>query len=202
MRHLADAPTPDYLDCGTDIISGLVQLASAAMVRSYPKVLANPGDVEMVVDALRLLRPRLEALDMFDALRHMLRGRWNDAVYVLAALLERAPELKGIHALLAFCLHELDRPDWKQAAAQELNRDTDESPRRLLETMIARAELDAALADARNGLPFVMPPSCHRFAYPKAYDERPADAPAAPAGTAAASPPLDFAQHRARYVRG
>ncbi|MGF6292613.1 outer membrane protein assembly factor BamD (BamD/ComL family) [Paraburkholderia youngii] len=39
----------------------------------------DPCDIELTLDALRLLRPRIAGLDMMEAVFYMQRGHWDGA---------------------------------------------------------------------------------------------------------------------------
>jgi type III secretion protein HrpB1 len=158
---------PDYLDCPPDVVAGLVQTASAALLGNFPKVLADAGDIELLVDALRVLRPGLAELDLFDALRHMLHTRWEEAIHILTRLQQTAPQLSYGNALLVFCLVAVGSAEWRQAAARALADAPPRESRELLFAMQARDDLLAALRSASAGGNFALPASCEPYAFPE-----------------------------------
>ena len=55
--------TPDYLNCSQAIVGGLIDTLSCALLNNFPTLEADPYDIELTLDALRLLRPRMAELD-------------------------------------------------------------------------------------------------------------------------------------------
>ncbi|MET0383606.1 MAG: HrpB1 family type III secretion system apparatus protein [Burkholderiaceae bacterium] len=190
MQPAADAPLPDYLVCSSDIIAGMVRLANAGTMQTYPKIIIDLNDLTLMADGMRLLRPKLEALALFDAHRHMALGQWSEAIHHFSALLERAPDFGAARVLLALCMYKLNKPDWKHFVAQGLDKDSEKEARRLIDTMIAHEDLQVEIAKAQAGRPFMLPPSCHRYVYPDAYGDE-SDA------AAAADPSADAMRHAA-----
>lgn len=181
-----NAANPDYLECPPDVVAGLVQTVSAALLNNFPKVIADPYDVELLVDALRVLRPKLGELEIFDALRNMLHARWEEAIHILTRLHQTAPHLTYGNALLAFCMVAVGRSEWRQVASQALAEAPTQESRELLEAMQARDDLMSALRKAQTGGRFALPASCERYAFPERQGALPGSAPNDPADDAAA----------------
>lgn len=162
-----NAAKPDHLECPPDVVAGLVQMVSAALLSNFPKVIADPEDVELLVDALRVLRPKLGELEIFDALRNMLHARWEEAIHILMRMHQTAPHLTYGNALLAFCMVAAGRPEWRQVASRALADTPTQESRELLEAMQARDDLLSALRKVQSGGRFALPASCERYAYPQ-----------------------------------
>ncbi|NHH78782.1 hypothetical protein DRA46_00835 [Burkholderia gladioli] len=75
--------TPDYLNCRPEIVGGLIETASDALLQTFPKVSVDPYDIELMLDALRVLRPKVPEIQMLDGILHMVRNHWDDAILVL-----------------------------------------------------------------------------------------------------------------------
>jgi type III secretion protein HrpB1 len=178
------ASTPEYLNCSPDVVGGLIETVSAALLGDFPNVRADPYDIELVLDALRVLRPRVAEIGTLDGILHMVRGNWDDAMHVLRQVGESAPRFGYAHALLAFCLSAKGDPDWKQEAqhAMELNPSPDTE--HLVRALEAREDLINAIRVKRAGGQFVTPASVEAFA--SMVDETAAE-PAPPSAQSATS---------------
>jgi type III secretion protein HrpB1 len=191
-----NAAKPDYLDCPPDVVAGLVQTVSAALLSNFPKVIADPYDVELLVDALRVLRPQLGELEIFDALRNMLHARWEEAIHILTRMHQTAPHLTYGNALLAFCMVAVGRSEWRQVASQALADTPSQESRELIEAMQARDDLLSALRKVQTGGRFTLPASCERYAFPQRQgaltDEPAIDATVAVAAVPQPAPDLSY----------
>jgi type III secretion protein HrpB1 len=151
LRHILQEPrvmsvtTPEYLNANADIVGGLIEVVSLAQLTSFPKMVADPEDIGLVLDALRVLRPRLRELETFDSILHMARGEWDEAVRVLSGLIASAPKFSYARALLAFCLSSKGDPSWRQAAAEALEHNPYPETRKLVRSLEARDELRMAV---------------------------------------------------------
>jgi type III secretion protein HrpB1 len=151
--------SPNYLDCNQDIVSGLIETVSLALTSKFPAVEGDPFDVEMVLDAVRVLRPKLAELEAFTALLHMVHGRWDDAIQVFSWVTANAPEFSYAKALLAFCLCVKGDPSWRHSATEALEQDPSRDTRQLVRVLEAREDLRAAVRTYRSGGKFEMPAS-------------------------------------------
>ncbi len=151
--------SPDYLDCSQDIVSGLIETVSVALTSKFPAVEGDPFDVEMVLDAVRVLRPKLAELEAFTGLLHMLHGRWEDAIRVFSWVIANAPEFSYAKALLAFCLAVKGDPSWRLSASEAIEQDPSSDTLQLVRVLEAREDLRAAVRAYRNGGRFELPAS-------------------------------------------
>ena len=152
-------PLPAHRQCSGDIVGGLIETASAALLDSFPVLSGDPYDVELVIDALRVLRPKLGEMETLGGLLHMVRGNWDDAIHVFSQVVATAPGYAYGKALLAFALASKGDPDWRQAAAEALSENPDPETRKLVQTLQARDDLREAVRRHENGAEFVVPES-------------------------------------------
>lgn len=151
--------SPNYLDCSTDIVSGLIGTVTVALTGNFPKVQGDPADIEMVLDAVRVLRPKLAELETFVGILHMLRGQWQDAIRVFSWVIANAPQFAYAKALLAFCLSANGDPSWRQSAIEVMQEDQNHDTVRLIRVLEAREDLRAAIRTYRTGGKFELPMS-------------------------------------------
>ncbi|MGN6651034.1 HrpB1 family type III secretion system apparatus protein [Trinickia sp.] len=151
--------SPDYLDCSQDIVTGLIETVSVALTSKFPAVEGDPFDIELVLDAVRVLRPKLAELEAFTGLLHMLHGRWDDAVRVFSWVIANAPQFSYAKALLAFCLAVKGDPGWRLSATEAIEQDPNRDTLQLVRVLEAREDLRAAVRVYRNGGKFELPPS-------------------------------------------
>jgi type III secretion protein HrpB1 len=91
-------------------VSSLVDVMSLAI--SHGRL----DDAELVLVALRALRPRLQELDVFEAWIAMRRSYWRDAVRILRALEASGSIFTLAKALLAFCQFAMGDANWRGTA--------------------------------------------------------------------------------------
>lgn len=176
--------TPNYLNCSQAIVGGLIDSLSCALLNNFPTLEADPYDIELVLDALRLLRPQVAELDTMEAVLYMQRGHWDDAIRVFSRVIEEAPHFSYAKALLAFCLSVKGDTGWQQWASAALAQNPDRDTRQLVRALSAREDLREAIRTYRDGGTFEVPLSIATL-----NDELPdesAEPVAAPAATAAA----------------
>ena len=185
--------TPEYMNCSPNVIGGLIETVSTALLSNFPKVSADPYDIELVLDALRVLRPRVAEIDTLDGILHMVRGHWDDAIHVLRQVGENAPRFGYAKALLAFSLSAKGDPDWKQCATEAMEINPSRDTQALVRALEAREDLLNAMRVKRNGGQFVTPASCEALAEFNAETESAEPAVAlAPAPVAAPIPHASF----------
>ncbi|CAM2195145.1 HrpB1 family type III secretion system apparatus protein [Paraburkholderia sp. A1RI_3L] len=149
--------SPNYLNCSPDIVGGLIETVSTALLSNFPKVEADPYDIELVLDALRVLRPKVAEIDTFEGIIHMTRGHWDDAVRVFSRVVENAPHFAYAKALLAFCLSVKGDPNWRQSAAEAVQANPSRDTQQLVRALEAREDLLDAVRKHRNGGPLEIP---------------------------------------------
>lgn len=123
----------NYMDCNADVVDGLIDLvttAQTACTLSFDEdddlqAVVPPGvaltDIEVVIDALHILRPRVLELSIFDALLHVVRGQWQEATQTLYEAVTMREDFYYGKAMLAFCLCQQSDPAWRPIAQEVLN---------------------------------------------------------------------------------
>lgn len=167
---------PDYLQCSHDVVCGLIETASAALFAHFPKAAGDTLDVELVLDALRVFRPKVAEIGMLDGVLHIVHGRWDDAAHSLRAVIDLAPDFAYAKAMMAYCLASRGEPGWRQWAHSALEANPNEQTLALVRALEAREDLQHAMRDYRGG-EFVIPESCQTLAEEaREADERKQDA--------------------------
>ncbi|MBR8218595.1 HrpB1 family type III secretion system apparatus protein [Burkholderia vietnamiensis] len=152
--------TPEYLNCSPEFIGGLIETVSVALLDNFPNTHVDLFDIEQVIDALRLLRPRVVEIDALDGLLRMTKGQWQEANQVLLRVIEMRPQFGYAKALLAFSLSSTGDPSWRQIANEALADDPDnKDTRALVRALEVKDEVDRAIREHRPGQPFVPPAS-------------------------------------------
>ncbi|WP_144114215.1 HrpB1 family type III secretion system apparatus protein [Paraburkholderia sp. BCC1886] len=182
---------PDYLQCSHDVVCGLIETASAALFAHFPKAAGDTLDVELVLDALRVFRPKVAEIGMLDGVLHIVHGRWDDAAHALRAVIDLAPDFAYAKAMMAYCLASQGESGWRQWAHNALESNPNEETLALVRALEAREDLHHAMRDYRGG-EFVIPESCQALAD----DARAAEQAASPAAN---SLPLTDVQYS--YLR-
>ncbi|CAB3772864.1 hypothetical protein LMG29542_07001 [Paraburkholderia humisilvae] len=153
------AHEPEYLDVPAAVVSGLVDLASNALLSNFPTVSADEGDVELLLDALHTLRPRQTEISTLDGVLYMTRNQWDEAIRVIRNVCENAPRFGHARALLAYCLSMKEDPEWSRYANEALEISPGPDTEFLIAALRARAELSDAMKAAQAGGPFIVPES-------------------------------------------
>jgi type III secretion protein HrpB1 len=174
--------TPEYLNCSPEFIGGLIETVSVALLDNFPNTQVDLFDVEQVIDALRLLRPRVVEIDALDGLMRMAKGQWPEANQILLRVIEMRPQFGYAKALLAFSLSSMGDPSWRQIANEALADDPDnKDTRALVRALEVKDEVDRAIRDHRPGQPFVAPASLQEADANAAGSDSPAPRDTAPA---------------------
>lgn len=95
-------------------VTSLIEVLSTAI--SHDRL----EDAETVLSGVRVLRPKLDQLDTFEAWIAIKRGRWQDAMMILTALDATTPDWPLGKALLAFCQFATGDQSWTQRADEVL----------------------------------------------------------------------------------
>ena len=135
----------NYRDCNAEIVEGLCQLIAAAQ-GAFP--LTSDGcdefwnvsaggvdlaDVQLLVDALHVLRPNMTTLALFDATLDLMHGRWREATQKLyQSIGEAGDDFRYGKAFLAFCLSQQGDAAWRPIAQEVLSGGVDDEPARLV----------------------------------------------------------------------
>jgi type III secretion protein HrpB1 len=156
---VTQAREQEYLAASAQIVGGLVELASTALLSKFPTLSVDETDIELLLDMLHLLRPAKAEIGALDGVLHMSRGHWSDAIRVLRDVSERAPRFGHARALLAYSLSMQDDPEWRRYADEALEISPGPDTQYLVSALVARADLAVALESAKRTGQFVVPES-------------------------------------------
>jgi type III secretion protein HrpB1 len=149
---------PEYLNCSPEFVGGLIEIVSMALLDNFPNTPIDLFDIEEVIDALRLLRPRVVEIDTLNGILRMVKGQWQEANQILLRVIEMRPQFGYAKALLAFSLSSLGDPSWRQIATEALEDDPDnKNTRALVRALEVKEEVDRAIRDHCPGQSFVVP---------------------------------------------
>jgi type III secretion protein HrpB1 len=95
-------------------VACLIEVISAAI--SHDRL----EDAEAVLGGVRVLRPKLDQLDTFEAWIAIKRGRWQDALLIMNSLDASTPDWPLGKALLAFCQFATGDSSWSARADEVL----------------------------------------------------------------------------------
>lgn len=152
-----------YTQCSHELVCGLIETVSLALFAHFPKAAGDTFDVELVLDALHVLRPKVPEIGMLDGVLHIVHGRWDEAMHTLREVAVSAPSFDYAKAMLAYCLASKGAHDWRQWAAEAAADDASRETRMLVRALEAREDLLYAKMDYRGG-EFVVPESCKALA--------------------------------------
>jgi type III secretion protein HrpB1 len=187
---------PSHMHCSHEVVCGLIETASAALFSHFPKAAGDTLDVEMVLDALRVFRPKVAEIGMLDGVLHIVHARWDEAMHTLREVVALAPEFDYAKAMLAYCLASKGTDDWRQWAAEAVEGGASRETRSLIRALEAREDLLFAKMDYRGG-DFVVPESCRALAEENAAEDKAAAA----SGTQGAADAADVPAPQFGYLR-
>lgn len=150
---------PEYLNCSADVVGGLIETVSVALMDQFPKPTVDCDDVGLVLDALHVLRPDSPELEALDGILCIVKGRFDDAIHILRQVTENAPRFAYAKALLSFSLAAKGDPEWRQCASEVIDDRESGDAQKLVQVLIARHDLMDARRSARLGGEFVLPAS-------------------------------------------
>ncbi len=101
-------------------------------------------DSEILLGAVRVLRPNYQQLAIFDALLSIHRGKFDDGIRALADLDAVDPSWLMGKALLAVCKFGVDDPSWTVPANEVLAADGASAAAQFVRTMLGHAMPEAA----------------------------------------------------------
>jgi type III secretion protein HrpB1 len=179
------AQLPDFMRCGDVTMSALVEVASAALFMHFPQASADTIDIELVLDALRTLRPKVAEIDTLQGVLHIVNGRWSEASATLREVIAAAPKFGYAQAMHAYCLAATGDAGWRAQAEQALEIDPGPETAALVRALRVRADLEDARNNARNG----------QLTLPDSYREMLAEQDSAEAAQSASSPVTSFPSH-------
>ena len=148
----------NHESCGDDIVCGLIGLAALGLFADYPEPPSLWEDVDLIVDAIRVLRPKMAQIDALIATKSMLFGRWHDAIPILRQVAEKS-DAAYVYAMLALCLAVTNDPEWQRIAEIANERDEKLDAQGFNQILFARRDLSNAKRDVRLGGVFIVPES-------------------------------------------
>ncbi|HVE09067.1 MAG TPA: HrpB1 family type III secretion system apparatus protein [Paraburkholderia sp.] len=146
-----DAARTDFMRCGDATLGALIEVASASLFTHFPQASTDTLDIELVLDALRTLRPQVPEIDTLQGVLHIVHSRWDEAAATLREVIGAAPQFGYALAMYADCLATRGDASWRQQAEQALEADSGPETAALIRALRVRADLDDARANARNG---------------------------------------------------
>lgn len=149
---------PDYMNCSSEFIGGLIETVSIALMENFPNIKVDRFEVEQVIDALKILRPNVVEIDMFDAILMMVSGRWQEASQILLRVVEMRPKVGYVKGLLAFSLLSMGDLSWRHIANEALADDPgNKQTAALVRALEVKDSVDCAIRNHRPGQRLVIP---------------------------------------------
>ncbi|WXK34957.1 HrpB1 family type III secretion system apparatus protein (plasmid) [Mycetohabitans rhizoxinica] len=149
-----------YMKADKLIVGGLIEVVSLFLQVNFQAASGDTEDAEMVIDALRVMRPNALEFKALEGMLWISRGRWDDAVQALEEVLHERPGFLYAKALLALALFYRGDSAWQVLADEIDESDAGEDSRKLVRAMRARADLRMAMDAYRRTGNFVLPESC------------------------------------------
>jgi type III secretion protein HrpB1 len=115
-----DDSRPIYLRCNQAALNSLIDAANLSLGGALNGPVADPYDIGLLIDALRVLAPQLPAADMFNGMLHVALGNWDDAARCFSDIANDSSNASYGRALLALALHGKRDPAWRLAADEVL----------------------------------------------------------------------------------
>jgi len=115
-----DESQPAYRRCNQATLNGLIDTTNFALAGALDGPLADPYDIDLLVDALRELSPHLPAADMFNGMLQLALGNLDNAIRVFADISNGTTSAVYGKALLALALQVKGDPEWRLAADEVL----------------------------------------------------------------------------------
>lgn len=115
-----DESRPTYLRCSHAALNGLIDATNLALGGALDGPAADPYNIGLLIDALRVLAPQLPAADMFDGMLQIALGNWDDAARAFAEISNGTSNAVYGKALLALALQVKRDPEWRLAADEVL----------------------------------------------------------------------------------
>jgi type III secretion protein HrpB1 len=162
LQPLSASSQAPHLQCSHQTLTALIEVASAGLSRHFPKASGDTLDVELVLDALRMLRPKVAEIETLQGVLHIVNGRWDDALVVLRDVIDVSPSFSYAKAMVAYCLASNGDAQWRRWAEEAREGEATPETRALIRALEVRADLQDARANHRGG-EFVMPESYREF---------------------------------------
>jgi len=143
---------PSTTLAGDAVISALIHIASASVKLHSPGSNRDTLDFDLVMDALRAMRPKLVELDVLQGSLHMANGRWHDALLVFRGIMNAAPSFSYAKIMYTYCLLSNGDDEWLRWLNEELGDITEPATQRLIRTLKVHADVLNAHQQQRGGV--------------------------------------------------
>jgi len=153
----------DYMDCSDDVVRGLLEVLNLALIDKFPRTRVDLDELEHLFGALRLLCKPAPALDMIAGRMLIVKGDWIAATQAFRELAEQGHCLPNSRAMQIYCMSENRDADWRVEAHQLLQDATSPDAIRLVTAVMARNDLDQALATFKQTGEFELPESINQL---------------------------------------
>ena len=114
-----------------EFVSGLIDILNLAIDKTHLE------DAEIVLASVRLLRPKLMQLDMFEGWIAMRRRNWSDAARIIGNLDLAIPEFETARAFLAVCQYSSGNSAWRATASDILENSSSVEAVDIVRTLLA-----------------------------------------------------------------
>ncbi|MGN6315742.1 HrpB1 family type III secretion system apparatus protein [Trinickia sp.] len=149
----------DYVDCGDEVLRGLVEVLNLALIDKFPRTRVDHDELDHLFAALRLLCKPAPELDMIAGRMLIVRGDWIAAAQAFGAIAENGHCLPNSRAMQIYCMSENNDRDWRVEAHRLLQDAVSPDAMRLVRAVVARNDLNSALAAFKASGEFELPES-------------------------------------------
>lgn len=127
------------IEANAGLVNGLIECMTIALHRDLMP------EAETLLSALRVLRPGLSVLDIFEAWIALKRGQFTQAAQMLRNMdFEKGAPAIG-KALRACCLFAVGDPDWRISAEEVISENTDKDAVALVGLLTGQTDINASL---------------------------------------------------------
>ncbi len=123
-----------YKNCPDSVVSLCLNITCAG------RGISDLADLEDLVSALRIVRPNLVQLDIFEAWFYMRREQWHEALHRLQTIEIGTGYFPLRSALQGCCLYELNDSRWTSYAIEALEQKDDAEATRIAKVLIKTAQ--------------------------------------------------------------
>lgn len=149
-----------YMNIDKLVIGGLIEVVSLSQQGDFTSGVIDSDDVEMVINALRVVCPKAQEIDALEGMLWMSRGKWDEAILTLQSLVDKKPDFSYAKGLLALALFSKGDISWRQVAADLEASSPTEDTKSLIRSIEARADLRDAIKTYEKTGQFVLPETC------------------------------------------
>jgi len=120
-------------------VQGLIEVLNIGITHYFD------DDSELLLRAIRVLRPGFKELTTFEALLSIHQGKWQEGIRSLSNLDAVAPKWLMGKALLAVCKYGADDPSWTVPANEVLAAEASGASAQFVREMLGHAMPEAAV---------------------------------------------------------